>query len=72
MRCYIATTDNAPLVFVLRINGTNSGLTCTIPTGANSGSGTGSATIATGDRIDVSAPNGMPGGAVGSFAISPT
>jgi hypothetical protein len=59
------------LVFTLRVNAANTTLTCTVPAGANVGTGTGSVTLNAGDKVDVAAPASMPGGTQATFVLSP-
>jgi hypothetical protein len=69
MRCYMAQADNVNQTFTLRVNGTNSTLTCTILAGQTSGVGTGTATWTAGSFLDVATPGGVPG-KPGTFSIS--
>jgi len=70
MRCFIESAPAANITFTLRKNGANTALTCTIPSGQTSGSGTGTATWVAGDLLDVQAPAANTPGKIGSFAIS--
>jgi hypothetical protein len=53
----------------LRVNGANAGLTCTIAGGQTDGSGTGSATVVAGDKLDVATPAANTPPQPASFAI---
>jgi hypothetical protein len=70
MRCWMNGTSASNLTFTLRVNGANSGLTCTITAGQSKGSGTGTAVVVAGDLLDVATPSASTPGQPGSFAIS--
>jgi hypothetical protein len=72
MRCSLAVAPAQNLTYTFRINAANAspGLTCTILAGATVGTGSGSATVSPGDRIDVLSPAAGNPGAAGSFSFS--
>ena len=70
MRCFVETAPNADITFTLRKNEANTTLTCTVASGANTGSGSGSVSFVAGDRLDVAAPANVQGSTKpGTFAI---
>src|SRR5262249_5515394 len=74
MACYInGVAPAGGLTFRLRVNSADAqpGLTCTIPAGLNAGTGTGAATFAAGDRVDVATPASGTPSTPGTFAIGP-
>jgi hypothetical protein len=70
MRCAIGIAPAQNLTYTFRVNGANTGLTCTILAGQTLGTGTGTATIAPGSRIDIASPAAGNPGAGGSFSFS--
>jgi len=68
IRCSRNSTNVGSRTFTFRKNGANTSLTCTIPGGATSGSGTGSVSLSAGDLVDVQLPNPYDS-AAHSFAV---
>jgi hypothetical protein len=71
MRCFMNGTASVSLTFTFRDNGANTGLSCTIPAGATTGTGSGSATVAPGDLVDVGTPAASTPGQFGSMTVGP-
>jgi hypothetical protein len=71
MRCFMNGTASVSLTFTFRDNGANTGLSCTIAAGATTGTGTGSATVAPGDLVDVATPAANTPGQFGSMTVGP-
>jgi hypothetical protein len=70
LTCFIVTPPSADLTFTLRKNGADTTLTCTIPSGLNSASGTGSVAFSVGDLIDIRCPSSNVPASAGSFALA--
>jgi hypothetical protein len=71
MSCFQNGTAGVALTYTFRDNGANTGLSCTIPAGATTGSGTGSATVAPGDLVSVGTPAANTPGQYGAFTVGP-
>ena len=70
MTCFQNGTSSSALTYTLRKNGASTTLTCSIAAGKRTGAGSGSVAFASGDLLDVKAPERATPEQQGSFSVS--